>query len=460
MGAVDVAFPWYPAYLKEIQVLFARAYGPGSYDAAYEAKGHDYPFAYVRWTENRNMEEFLRLVAGGSVKVEPLITHRFLLEKAAEAYRTILDPSSSSLAVLLQYAEASAPAPEPRHTVPLQISKPAPAGLGVGLAGPGNLARWVHLPLLKKFDAKLRAVYSTNPVRAKSYAARFGAAYCTTEFDRLLEDDSISVVLITSRNQHHAWQAVAALRAGKHVFVEKPMALTEQECEEVRRAVRESGKHLTVGFNRRFSPFYTPFRSHLARRTAPAVIHCRVNSPGISGNYWMADPAIGGAILGEACHFIDLMAWMLDSEPVSVSAYSLPTGKGEPVGENNVAASFRFADGSVGNLTYCTVGSKSSAGERVEAFEQGLGLVSQDFKRLEINGSIRRTRTALFADKGYREQMQSFLDAVRAGRPPEVTVADGIRSTIGCLRMMESARTGQPVRIDLAALGAGAHRGS
>lgn len=454
VGAVNVEFPWYPAYLKEIQVKFARAYGPGSYDTDYEVKGRDYPFPYVRWTENRNMEEFLRLIASSHVKVDPLITHRFALEQAPEAYRTIMDPASRSLAVVLQYKTEPQNGAAPRRVVPLPAAKPAGSELGVGLVGAGNLARWIHLPLLKKFGAQLRAVYSTSPARGKGYASRFGASYCTTELDRLLEDPAISIVLIASRNQYHAPQAIAALRAGKHVFVEKPMALTEQECEELERAVRETGKCLTVGFNRRFSPFYKPFRSELEKRTAPAVVHCRVNSPGISGGYWMADPSIGGAILGEACHFVDLMAWMLKSEPVQVSAYSLPTGKGEPVGENNIAASFHFADGSVGNLTYCTVGSKTSAGERVEAFRQGLGVVSENFKRLEIRGSLRRKRTALFADKGYKEQMQSFLNAVRTGRPPEVTVLDGIRSTIGCLRMMESAKKGQPMQIEWAGLGA------
>jgi predicted dehydrogenase len=233
------------------------------------------------------------------------------------------------------------------------------------------------------------------------------------------------------------------------VFVEKPMALTEEECRELYQAVQETGKQISVGFNRRFAPLYKPLREHLARRTSPAVLHCRINSPGISGAYWMADPAIGGAILGEACHFVDLMYWLLDSEPVQVSAYCLPLDAKEPVGMNNMVASFQFNDGSVGTLTYCTVGSRTSGGERVEAYTPGLGIVTENFKRLTVNGSTQQVKSNMFAQKGYGEQMEDFLTRLRQGKPPSVTVLDGVRSTIGCLLMIESARTLAPQTFDL-----------
>ena len=246
----------------------------------------------------------------------------------------------------------------------------------------------------------MRAIHSNSGVRGKSYGARFGAAYCTTDYKQILNDPEVNLVFITSRNQHHGPQALEALRAGKHVFVEKPMAITEQECRDLVHASRETGCHLTVGFNRRFAPFYKPLKAQLSKRNGPAVVSCRVNSPGISGDYWMADPSIGGAILGEACHFVDLMYWLLDSEPISVSAYSLPTGKQDPVGENNLVASFLFADGSIGNLTYSTIGSRTSGGERVEIFMQGMGMQSEDFKRLTTAGAIRRTQQKNVCRKG------------------------------------------------------------
>jgi predicted dehydrogenase len=295
----------------------------------------------------------------------------------------------------------------------------------------------------------LRAIYSASGARGKSYALRFGAAYCCSDYQEILDDPEIDVVLIASRNQHHAEQTLQALGAGKHVFVEKPMALTEDECREICRAVERTGRQVTVGFNRRFAPFYVEIKKHLSRRTGPAVINCRINSPGISGDYWMADPATGGAILGEACHFVDLMYWLVEAEPVNVSAYSLPTGKKEPVGENNIVASFRFADGSIGNLTYCTVGSRTSAGERVEAYAGGVGAVTEDFKFLKTQTGIVRARRRMFADKGYAPQLQSFLSAIRKGAEPEVSARDGARATVGCLRMMESAREGAARAIDL-----------
>jgi predicted dehydrogenase len=202
-----------------------------------------------------------------------------------------------------------------------------------------------------------------------------------------------------------------------------------------------------VGFNRRFAPFYRELKESVARRNSPAVVQCRINSPGISGSYWMADPAAGGAILGEACHFIDLMYWLLDSEPVSVSAYSLPTGKADPIGENNVVASFRFADGSIGNLTYCTLGSKTSGGERVEVFAQGVGAFTEDFKRVSVHKGMRSARTRMWPDKGYAAQMSDFAGSIREGRLPAVTVYDGARATLGCLAMMASARDGAPVML-------------
>jgi len=454
VGAVELNLPWHEMYLKEIQLFMSRAYGPGSYDTEYEKQARDYPFAYVRWTENRNMEEFLRLTALGRVELEPLITHQFDLEESATAYQTILDPSSNSLAVLLRYRAAASDEPatpfKPLKKVAVAVKRTAMSEVQVALVGAGNIARWDHLPNLKKArGATLRAVCSASGARGKTYALRFGAAYCCTDYDEILSDPEIDVVMIASRNQYHGAQSLAALRAGKHVFVEKPMALTEEECREICRTVEETGSHLTVGFNRRFAPFYAEMKKQLALRAGPAVLNCRINSPGISGDYWMADPATGGAVLGEACHFVDLMFWLLDSEPTAVSAYSLPAGKREPIGENNLVASFRFADGSVGNLTYCTVGSRISAGERVEAFAQGIGVVVEDFKRLKIQTGLGRTRSRLFADKGYRPQLESFLTAIRKDTTPEVTARDGARATIGCLRMLESARTKGPCAIDL-----------
>lgn len=462
VGAVELNLPWHEMYMKDIQLFMSRAYGPGSYDEKYERGGQDYPITYVRWTEQRNMEEFLRLVALGRIQLAPLVSHEFSLGNAAEAYRTIMNPSISSLAVLLRYPVSpitgSKASTLRSHTVVLRSEvspRAVDASIGVALVGAGNLARWAHLPSLSRIPGvELQAVHSANGARGRTYGERFGARYCTTDYDEILNDPAVNLVIIVSRNHHHATQILKALKAGKHVFVEKPMALTEEECRELSLAVQESGRLLTVGFNRRFAPLYRRQKELLSRRTGAAVVNCRINSPGIAGTYWMADPSTGGAILGEACHFVDLMYWLLESEPISVSAFSLPCGQKEPIGENNLVASFRFADGSIGNLTYCTVGSRTSGGERVEVFAQGLGVVVQDFKRLEVQRAIRHSTSAWWADKGYEPQLKSFVEAIRAGRNPEVTVLDGSRATIGCLRMLESARDLRSVDIGLEAFSA------
>ena len=457
VGAVELSLPWLEMYRKEIQLFMSRAYGPGSYDPLYEKEARDYPVSYVRWTEHRNMEQFVRLLETGAVQIEPLITHRFPLAEAPAAYRTILDADSRSLAVLLRYPEAEHPARSlawsPRRRVAVSPPPHDGSALGVAVAGAGNIARWSHLPALRSVPGvTLRAIVSASGARGKSYARRFGAEYCSSDYEAVIGDPCIHAVVILSRHHEHATQAVAALAAGKHVFVEKPMALTEDECRMLARATRESGRQLAVGFNRRFSPFYVEARRALAGRAAPAVVHCRVSSPGISGSYWMADPSIGGAIVGEACHFVDLMCWLLDSEPTSVAAFCLPTGAEDPVGENNMVASFRFADGSVGNLTYCTLGSKDAGGECVEAFTTGLSVRVEDFKRLTIASSRSRRRSRWWPDKGYRAQIAAFLGGIRAGTPPLVGVRDGARATIACLRMLESARAQAPRAIDVDAV--------
>ncbi len=456
VGAVEMKFPWNEMYLKEIRLLMSRAYGPGSYDREYEEKGRDYPIAYVRWTEKRNMEEFLRLVSQGRVDLQLLITHEFDLEDAPRAYQAVKNPASNSLGVLLRYPESPAFIEPQKFKPQRRVNLPnsaAKSDLKVALVGAGNLARWAHLPSLSRIpNASLHAVYSTSGARGNTYARRFGASYFSSDYQQILEDPAVDVVMVLSRNQHHFSQAFEALMAGKHVFVEKPMALTESECRKLYNAVVISGNQLTVGFNRRFAPFYKELKESVVGRNGPAVINCRVSSPGISGDYWMADPSIGGAILGEAVHFVDLMYWLLESEPVSVSAYCLPTGKTDPIGENNLVANFRFADGSIATLNYSTIGSKKTPGERVEVFAKGITSVVQDFKRFESASTLKRTKSTLWAHKGYDEQLRSFFNHLARSESPDVTVRDGARATLVCVEMLKSAQTLTPREINLEAL--------
>ena len=446
VGACPIEIPRSEMYIKELKVLMSRAYGPGSYDAAYERRGVDYPLPFVRWTENRNMQEVLRLMAVGKIDVKPLISHEYPLEDAPKAYDTIMSGGGrSSLAVVLRYPVNDVANPfesyTPKRRITIDGSSARTGEIRFALVGAGNLAKWAHLPALKKISgARLHAVYSAHGARGKAYALRFGAGYHTSDLDVILNDEAVDVVLIASRHNEHAAQAVAALRAGKHVFVEKPMGITIDECQAIVRAVKESGKQLAVGFNRRYAPFYVEMKQHQTGRTGPAVIAVRMNSPGIE-NGWAAEVGQGGVVLGEACHFVDLMYWLLESEPVSVSAYGFD--------RHNIAASMKFADGSIGTLVYTVVGSDSSGGEFVEAFAPGIGVAAEDFKRLAVKKQARRQQSRWFAQKGYTAQLECFVRSLRDGKPTDVTVRDGTRATLGCLLMMQSAQSGQPRVFDL-----------
>jgi predicted dehydrogenase/threonine dehydrogenase-like Zn-dependent dehydrogenase len=445
VGACPIEIPRAEMYVKELRFMVSRAYGPGSYDPKYEKQGVDYPISYVRWTENRNMEEFLRLIATGKVNVRSLISHEFNLDDAPKAYATIMGNSGGSMAVVLKYMAAEAADAvasfQPTRKIVLNSAPVEKDEIKFALVGAGNLAKWAHLPALKKIaGARLHAVYSNSGARGKSYARRFSAAYVGSDYGEILNDKDIDAVLIASRHKDHAQQAIDALNAGKHVFIEKPMAISIEECRSIGKAVESSGKRLMVGFNRRFAPYYVELKKNLARRTSPVVISTRMNSPGIQ-NIWAADAVQGGVVLGEGCHFIDLMYWLLESEPVSVSAYGFDG--------HNVAASLKFADGSIGNFIYTVVGSGSSGGEMVEVFAPGIGLTTEDFKSLTVKKRVRKSSSRFFPAKGYDAQLASFVKSLKDGTETEITVRDGTRATLGCLLILESIQTGQPCEFDL-----------
>ncbi|MBK7708544.1 MAG: bi-domain-containing oxidoreductase [Acidobacteria bacterium] len=447
VGACPIEIPRAEMYVKELNFRVSRAYGPGSYDPSYEKLGIDYPIGYVRWTENRNMEEFLRLIAVGRVDVKSLISHEFALEEAPRAYETIMGGNGKgSLAVVLSYPVNETADPvesfEPTRRIVVNPEPIRKEQIRFGLVGAGNLAKWAHLPAIKKIsEASLHAVYSNRGAQGKAYAMRFGARYSTSDYGEMLNDADVDAILISSRHKEHASQAIAALEAGKNVFIEKPMAITIEECKAICHAVNASGKRLMVGFNRRFAPDYAEMKRQIAGRTGPLVMSVRMNSPGIEKG-WAAAADQGGVVLGEGCHFVDLMYWLTESEPVSVAAHGFDG--------HNVAATFRFEDGSIGNFVYTVVGSESSGGEMVEVFAPGVSVLCEDFKRLVVKKKSRKSRSRFFAAKGYQEQLESFVRSLKNGAETEISEIDGARATICCLAMLEAARTGKTQTIDLA----------
>jgi predicted dehydrogenase/threonine dehydrogenase-like Zn-dependent dehydrogenase len=405
-------------YAKELDFLISSSYGPGRYHHAYEEEGLDYPVGYVRWTENRNMGEYLRLLAEGAVQVEPLIEARYPIEEAPAAYAALGASANRPLMVLLSY-------PDPvGATLPVRVvANPAPrrqSGLiGVAVVGAGGFAKEMHLPNLRSLGKqyRLQAVVSRSGHNAMATARQFGAGYATTEYDRVLDDPQVDLVLIATRHNLHASLAVAALRRGKHVLVEKPLALNRGELDGFQRFFAERSADavapvLLTGFNRRFSPFVRRVRDLIEGRSNPLVLTYRMNAGYIPLDHWVHGPEGGGRNLGEACHIYDLFTCLTQSQVSSVHAHSLRPATGYYSPSDNFVATIGFADGSVATLTYTAAGSSEYPKEQMEVFVDGRVIALDDYRRLTVTGGKRAGLTTPRPQKGQREELESLAQAI------------------------------------------------
>lgn len=447
VGAVKMDVPRKVYYEKELQLRLSRSYGPGRYDPSYEEGGHDYPIGYVRWTERRNMEEFLRLVAVGDVTPARLTTHRFPIEGADRAYEVVLGEAREPfLGVLLTYPRA--PDSEPLRTVGLAPRPSLPDGVGVGFIGAGNFARSVLLPRFRKApDSSFVGVATTNGLTARSAGEKFGFRYCTTDVDELLADDAIHAVVIATRHGAHAPLAARALRAGKAVFVEKPLAIDEAGLGEVVDAQAETGGLLTVGFNRRFSPLVDEIRAAF-RTDAPLAVTYRVNAGAIPPDSWVHDPEQGGGrIIGEVCHFVDLIQHLTGEEPVEVFAQGLGGRTAEL--HDTVTITLRLTGGAIASIDYFATGDPSHPKEYLEVYGGGTVAVLDDFRRLTVRHDGKRERTRRFSQqKGFDQEIEAFVAAVRTGGNPPIPISSLAATTRATFAIEESLRTGAPVSVD------------
>jgi predicted dehydrogenase/threonine dehydrogenase-like Zn-dependent dehydrogenase len=456
VGAVGLQIPRKVYYEKELSFINSRSYGPGRYDPAYEEGGHDYPPGYVRWTEGRNMEAFLDLLASKQVEVKALITHRFSIEEAPAAYELITGKTKEPfLGVVLKYAEE--PLTEngggmentinPLRTKPpilrsannLESHHNVKQSVRLGVLGAGKFASVVMFPILRRMRGiDLVGIVSASGVSAQHAAQRFGFRYATSDPDRILNDPDIDAIAILTPHNLHALQVMAALKADKHVFCEKPLAIYNPDLDDIeahlvkmsQAGVKEATTEtkdltldspiLTVGFNRRFAPLMMQLAGFLAGRREPLVAHYRVNAGYIPLNHWLHDPQLGGGrIIGEGCHFIDTLTFLVGAPPISVTALALPNlGR---YSEDNVVLSYAFADGSLGTLTYLANGDKAFPKERLEVFCEGRAAALDDFRALELvnNGQHRVIHSRLHQDKGHRGEWETFIETIlTAGQPP------------------------------------------
>jgi len=408
VGAVGMTLPREPYYMKEIDFRISRSYGPGRYDRGYEESGQDYPYGYVRFTEQRNMAAFLDLIAEKRIDVGSLTTHRFPLSEAPQAYDIVRGKSEEPhLGILLDYGGSrSAPGP-----IALAAKQASEGRLGVSFVGAGNYATSKLLPVLKADPrVRLSGVSTASGLKARDVGERFGFDFCSGTVDDLLTDKT-DVLFIASRHDSHANYALRGLRAKKHVFVEKPLALTAEELAEVETVARGASGHLLVGFNRRFAPLTQAVTKFVAGSPAATTLNIRVNAGSIDKQHWIQDPAIGGGrIVGEVCHFVDLAAALTGSLPIWVQAERLGQDDTPAALCDNLVMTLGFANGSLASITYVSSGSRKMEKERVELFRGGFSAVIDDFKTATLFSPSKAEKVRHGSqNKGQKEMLEAFL---------------------------------------------------
>jgi predicted dehydrogenase/threonine dehydrogenase-like Zn-dependent dehydrogenase len=426
-------------YRKEIDLLMSTSYGPGRYDHTYEEQGHDYPYAYVRFTLNRNMQTYLDLIARGQIAVDPLIELIVPIDNAPEAYRRLAQSGQTlPLGVLLEYQADLRPLPQPKDARRIVLrggQSPQRDRIGYALIGAGAFGTHMLVPQMDKRPDRfqLRAVVSRDAVRGSNFARSRRVAVLASDPSEVLSDPAIDLVVIATRHDDHADQVVAALAAGKAVFVEKPLAITWDGLEKVREALVSAGDsaRLMVGFNRRFAPAVTRLRQEICDRRSPLIISYRLNGGYIPKDHWIQNEHGGGRNIGEACHMYDLFRSLAGAEVASISATSIaPPESAAHLRNDNFAATIRYADGSVGNLVYTALGPKEGLPkERIEIFVDGEAYLIDDFKSLTRCSTDEVLWQARTAEKGHFEELSSMGDALARDEPMPIPVEEILETT-------------------------------
>lgn len=414
-------------YEKELDFFISTSYGPGRYDFNYEEKGLDYPVGYVRWTENRNMSEYLRLIAENKVNVAPLITSTYPIDQADSAYDA-LDAVDKPLMVLLNYPMPDRPKALMRSVVNPMARSAGPGKIRMAVIGAGSFAKGMHLPNLKSSPDlyHIQAIVSRTGHNAHTTAKMFGANYASTDYQEVFDDPEVDAVLIATRHNLHADMARKALESGKHVLVEKPLALTQNELDVIKSFfdntddVRETSDKrqspiLMTGFNRRFSPCAKHIRKILDRRTNPMILNYRMNAGYISLDHWVHAEEGGGRNIGEACHIYDLFTYFTDAKATHIRTHAIVPQTAYYSNVDNFVATIGFSDGSVATLTYTALGSSGYPKEHLEIFVDGKVLIMEDYKKLTIHGSKDKGIETRTVDKGHKAELDVFARSVRQG---------------------------------------------
>ena len=449
VGMTGMDIPRAPFFSRELKLIISMSYGPGRYDPEYEEHGHDYPLPYVRWTEKRNIESFLELVADRRLNVERLTTHRFPIAEADRAYQLISgELREPNLGVVLNYDPEAEVIRKVSLAAATQVRK-SEKSIVLGVIGAGGYVPPMLLPHFKTEGVEFRSIATASGISAHDVGKRFGFAYAVSSAEEVLDERAVNLVVIGTRHDTHAELARAALERNKHVFVEKPLALDDAQLDSVLEAAGNSSAKLMVGFNRRFSPLAQRAREFFKDRDTPLSILYRVCASRLPKEHWAQNAEEGGGrVIGEVCHFIDLMQYLTGAPPVYVFAESISAKSSKIVDADSVFITLRFADGSNGAVAYLAEGDKGLAKERIEIFGAGQTFVLDDFRRATLYKDGREEQVALKAqDKGQQEQVRAVCASVLQGGPAPISLDELAATSRATFRALDSLRDRHPFEV-------------
>ncbi|MEN0048522.1 MAG: bi-domain-containing oxidoreductase [Bacteroidota bacterium] len=427
-------------YEKELSFQVSCSYGPGRYDDNYEKKGQDYPLAYVRWTEKRNFEAVLNAISKQQVETKSLITEEIPLEEFDKIYGNM--SSSRSIASLLKYNNEVTIENKKIAITSKDFSK---AKGVIGIIGAGNFTKAMIAPILSKLNANVKYIASAGGLNATTTAKQFGIVNATTDYKEILEDEEVDAVIITTQHHQHASQVIESLKAGKHVFVEKPLALNNQALEEIVATYFDSNQSLSVGFNRRFSPFIQDAKKQLGNADTPINVIANMNAGFIPGDHWVQDMKVGGGrIVGEACHLIDLITYLTGSLVEKVVMNALGTAPEENT--DNVSILLRYKNGSQGVINYFSNGSKLYSKERVEIYSQNRIIVIDNFRKSKYYG-FKAKKMSGSQDKGHKSQFQLFINNLKKDGSPTIPFEEIINTSKTAIAAVDSLKEGKWISI-------------
>ena len=450
VGVTGMDIPRTPFYEKEIDLRISCSYGPGRYDSTYEEKGIDYPIGYVRWTEKRNMEAILNLLADGKLDFKTLITHKIPISEALRAYDIITGKIKEKYTgILIEYSGETKGLADKKRKVLFNSPIKKNNNIALGFIGAGNFAQSYLIPPLRKLGVSFIGLATSKPVNAKTIAKKYNFNFASTETADIFEDEVINTIFIATRHDSHAKFVIEGIKHDKNIFVEKPFAIDEEQLRKIEKVIDKTNysKHLQVGFNRRFSKPIQAIKNFFSEIKEPLIIHYRVNAGFIPLTHWTQDLEQGGRIIGEGCHFLDTMLFLTNSLPVSVFAQSIISGNSQINNNDSVSITIQFKNGSVGHLLYLANGDSSVPKEYCEVNGGNRTAIMDNFKEVEFYKNNKMKKENFGSKKGHVEEINHFINVCLGKEKPRLSFEEIIAATKTTFRAIESLKKNQLIEV-------------